>query len=284
MPPAPLQISTFNLYNFFDNQPSTPLQLAKLDLILRNVLGLPALIVVQEVGSEILLGQLAARVNRAAGTRYSAVAPPTSDRRGIRVGFVWDTARLALIDVAQAQGAAVEAAFGAASPHPAREPLLGHFRYGERDLRVIALHLKSNFVPPALEEERERVEARSRAQRQAQAKVVVDLVNGLGGWVLVAGDLNATPEEPAGPVSALLAAGLVNLLPRHAGPAVYSFMRDTGPQLIDHLLANPPLARRCVAAAAHPINSGAAPEAGQDPHIPDGASDHDPLSAWFSLA
>ena len=283
MHPPALQVTTFNLYNFFDNQPTTPLQLAKLDLTVRNVLGLPGLLVLQEVGSERLLEQMAARINRAAGTGYEAAAPSTSDRRGIRVGFLWDAARLTLLALEQAQGPAVAAAFGADSPHPAREPLLARFGVGGRELRVIALHLKSNYVPPALEEAREAVLAQSLAQRRAQAAVVGDLVGAAAGWLLVAGDLNATPEEPAGPVAALEARGLVNLLPAHAGPAVYSHIHNGQPRLIDHLLATPSLAARCSAAVAHALNTGAPLEAAADPHIPAGASDHDPLSAWFML-
>ncbi|MCZ7674535.1 MAG: hypothetical protein M5U34_49115 [Chloroflexi bacterium] len=104
-----ITITTFNLYNLFDadkevqvringewQRPFLPTQLAKLSLAIQFELNLPEIIAVQEVSSEAVLQQLADKVNEAAGTAYRAVSPPTSDRRGIQIGFLYDQQRVDL--------------------------------------------------------------------------------------------------------------------------------------------------------------------------------------------
>ena len=148
-------ITTFNLYNLFDadedvqvringewQRPLLPIQLAKLSLAIQFELALPEIVAVQEVSSEAVLQQLADKVNEAAGTDYRAISPPTSDRRGIQIGFLYDQARVELKQAFQLSGTDVEAAFGAKSPNPGREPLVAVFRIAGQDVTFINNHFK----------------------------------------------------------------------------------------------------------------------------------------------
>ncbi|MCA9962434.1 MAG: endonuclease/exonuclease/phosphatase family protein, partial [Anaerolineales bacterium] len=263
---SPLTIATFNLYNLFAVPEYGDLgtKLAKLTLAIQVEMLLPDILLVQEVASEALLGQLATAVNAGSACVYQAVAPPSSDRRGIRVGLLWNTARVQLQEAWQLQGADVSAAFGADSFNPGREPLAGLFTWDEQPLLILANHFKSDYVPPAQEEERDHLRRKFEAQRLAQARVVRNFVDD---WLardpqallLVGGDLNAEPTD----LAVRFVAGhppqipLVNLLPT-LRPGVHTFMRDGQPAILDHLLASPALRARCVDVVVPHFNTGQA--------------------------
>ncbi len=307
------RIATFNLHNLLPastaaddlgaiSRAALEARLAKLTLAIANALDLPALIAVQEVGTEALLGRLAALINARAATDYAAIAPPTSDRRGIRVGFLWDRRRVRLIGAHQLAGAAVAAAFGPDSPSPGREPLVADFALGPDRLRCAVLHLKSDYVPLQNNDRPDAVRAAAAAQRRQQARVLRAEVDR---WLradadllaLVAGDINAGPAAAAppdapedakpGPVAILAGPEgtrrLTNLwaLASDATPA--SFVGDRGPVLLDHLLASPALYSRAVTIAVLPLNTTAPPDLALDPTTPARCSDHDPVIAGFRL-
>jgi hypothetical protein len=78
------------------------------------------------------------------------------------------------------------------------------------------------------------------------------------------------------------AAPLVNLLPERGPAGAYTFLsEERGPLILDHLLASPTLAARCIAVQAPHANTAASPQERLDPQSPRGASDHDPLLAHF---
>ncbi len=287
-------VATFNLYNFF--APPSDVKLAKLVLALRFVLALPDILVVQETGSEAALQLWADVVNKAAGTRYRALAPPCSDRRGIRVGFLWDQARVELAAGFQMAGTAVTQAFGPASPNPGREPLVGIFHLRGRELVILANHFKSDHVP----EEQTAVSAQLRQasyrQRQTQAHVVRDYVNQyLAGQpqanLIVTGDFNQTfpsadddsdhpfnilsgrPDEPP----------LTNLLPRFTNPPHYTFLRDGQQVTLDHIFVSPALLPQVTAVNVLHFNAASPPEAEGDPATAARVSDHDPLEVRFTF-
>lgn len=287
------KIATYNLYNFFSGLDATPLRLEKHARVIADVLDAPALLLVQEVGDETLLQRLGRRVDALAGTAYRAAAPPTSDRRGIRVGFLWDERQIRAEKVFQLEGPEVEAAFGPDSPRPGREPLVGRFAVGKRLLHAVVCHLKSDYVPEDREDEREALLAASAAQRGAQARVIRDVgLPALLGeqsdraWVLVGGDMNGAPDTA--PLEVLEGKTsrrpLRNLLVEKGPPDAYTFVRDEGgPVIIDHLLASEELAARCSTVMVPHINCAASPLEIVDPEEPRGASDHDPLLAVFRL-
>lgn len=308
-PPGDTVIVTFNLYNLL----ATPdrlgdfvapggadrwlnVKLRKLALALRGPLALPTIVVVQEVESTELLQAVADRVNRAVGTGYRALAPPCSDRRGIRVGFLWDAQRTTLAAWHQLDGADAQAAFGPSSPSPGREPLVGEFDVFGRRLLIVANHFKSDHVPAEVGDVAG-ARAAHQAQRVAQARVVrafaeAALADDPAVWLMVAGDLNDSaestlPDGSHGPVALVTGsdspAPLVNLLPAWRGRDAYTFLRADGPVAIDHILVSPALAERTVGVDVLHFNTGSADSA-DDPYIPHGVSDHDPVEARFYLA
>ena len=311
-----ITITTFNLYNLFDadkavqvringewqrpfrqaqDKPLLPIQLAKLSLAIQHELALPEIIAVQEVGSEAVLQQLADKVNGAAGTTYRAISPPTSDRRGIQIGFLYDQQRVELVQAYQLSGAAVAAAFGTASPNPGREPLVGVFRIADEKVTIINNHFKSNYIPEAQTAETKQLLQRNLALRAAQARVVRGVVNSLltanpEALVLVTGDLNSSKRgrpqmDLLDPVKILEGAGeerpLTNLLPLKQDIHEYTFIWEGENEILDHILVSPALLEKFVSVAALHFNAASAEALWLDEETAVRCSDHDPLQAQF---
>ncbi len=200
-------ITSYNVENLFDllNNPdkndggSTPTpsqletKLAKLALSIEHELRLPAIMVLQEVENTAITQQLGDRVNASAGTSYLATSFETSDARGIEVAFLWDTARVTLLDAFQLSGFDIEAAFGPSSASPGREPLYGMFRVGGEVVHIVGNHFKSKGGDdPIYGLSFNRV---TEVQRKMQAQAVRNFVDTLfaqddDSLVLVTGDLN----------------------------------------------------------------------------------------------
>lgn len=301
-------ITTFNLYNLFPVAASPEeyvggaataealeTQLCKLALAIQHELALPEVMVVQEVADEGLLQALADRVNAAADTRYRAAAPPTSDRRGIRVGFVWDEARVALTELYQLVGPEVAAAFGADSANPGREPLVGVFGLHGRSMTIVANHFKSNYIPDELADAESALRQANAGQRQVQARVVRQFANEVlaadpAALLMVAGDLNTDlPQTPDSMHPLRVLAGvpgevpLRNLVNRVGGTAVYTFKWDTGPAVLDHMLVSPRLWELVTAVNILHFNVDYPPDLAADPMTACRSSDHDPLEVQFRL-
>lgn len=303
-PVGDTRITTFNVWNLLEVSaetsplalPAQSTHLTKLALAVRLELKLPAILIVQEAGSQRLLQDLADRINAAAHTNYAALLLPTSDQRGIHPGFLWDQRRVALRQAYQLGGPAVEAAFGAAGPYPCREPLAGHFDVAGRPLTILANHFKSDYVGEVEDETaRQQLLRQSHDQRLAQARVVRAWANARlsadpDGWLLVAGDFNTTwcsLDAPCGvcPLCILEGQGdeppLTNLLRRQADPAVYTFVRETGPVVLDHILVSPALLPQVAGVDVLHFNAGLGDIWRDDPTTVLRASDHDPVEARF---
>ena len=305
-----ITITTFNLYNLFDSdkevqvringewqRPLLPIQLAKLSLAIQFELLLPEIIAVQEVGSESVLQQVADKVNQAADSDYRAISPPTSDRRGIQIGFLYDRKRVALRQSFQLSGTAVQAAFGPISPNPGREPLVGVFQVAGQALTIINNHFKSNYIPDELTDQTKKLLRINLAQRTAQAQVVRDYVNGLltenpDALVLVTGDLNTskrggTQEALMAPIHILTGTPperpLTNLLPLKKDIHAYTFIWEGENEILDHMLVSPALLERFVGVDVLHFNAGYAEALWLDGETAVRCSDHDPLEARFKL-
>jgi hypothetical protein len=308
-------ITTFNLYNLFDadrqtavkmngewlqpapQKPFLPIQLAKLSLAIQHELALPEIIAVQEVGSQAVLQQLADKVNEAAGTDYGAVSPPTSDRRGIQIGFLYDRRRVELGQVYQLSGADVAAAFGSDSPNPGREPLAGVFRIAGQEITLINNHFKSNYIPEAQTAETKQLLKRNMALRAAQARVVRDFVNTLldanpTALVMVTGDFNTSKrggsqDALTAPVKILEGRGderpLTNLLPLKQDKFAYTFIWEGEYEILDHMLVSPALLERFVGVDVLHFNAAYAEAIWLDGKTAVRCSDHDPLEARFMM-
>lgn len=306
-----LTVVTFNVGGLFDraddphkdDQRSTPsagaleTKLSKLVLALEGPLGLPAILVAQEVENTEILQRLGDRVNARVDTAYRAVSFESSDPRGIEVGLLWDTNRVALKRAFPLGGPAVEAAFGPHSASPGREPLVGVFEFAGERLIVIGCHFKSKRGDEPLFGLRQPPLRPTEAQRKAQARAVrayVDDVLGAepGALVMVAGDLNdfPFPEPGEGPDHALAilegAGGerpLTNLVERTDPAERYTFVFDGNSQVLDYILASPALRARLQDAHIAHFNASQPHALAGNPTTALRASDHDAVVARFDL-
>ena len=303
-------ITTFNLYNLFDadqevmvkingewQRPSLPIQLAKLSLAIHYELALPQIIAVQEVSSQAVLQQLADAVNQAAGTDYRAISPPTSDRRGIRIGFLYDRQRVDLLQAYQLSGPEVAAAFGPDSPNPGREPLAGVFQVHGQTLTIVNNHFKSNYIPEERTAETQQLLEINLAQRMAQARVVREFANTLleadpQALVMITGDLNTSrrggsAEKLMTPVDILAGTPperpFTNLLPLNQDIHAYTFIWEGENEILDHMLVSPALLARFVGVDALHFNAGRPEALWFDGETAVCCSDHDPLEGRFQF-
>jgi len=303
-------ITTFNLYNLFDadkevqvkingewQRPFLPIQLAKLSLAIQYELRLPEIIAVQEVSSETVLQQLADRVNEAADTHYCAISPPTSDRRGIQIGFLYDQQRVELIQSYQLAGDKVDAAFGDTCPNPGREPLVGVFRIGNQELIIINNHFKSNHIPEEQTAEAKQILKRNLALRAAQARVVRDFANRLfeadsDALIMVTGDLNTSKRDNSqtnvmDPVKILEGVEkeqpLTNLLPLKQDIFEYTYIWEGENEILDHILISPALLNKFSGVDGLHFNAAYPEEMGLNKETAVRSSDHDPLEARFQF-
>jgi predicted extracellular nuclease len=295
-------ITTFNVQNLFPAF-SDPLQTKagsispgdeavkriKLRRTIHETLALPEIIALQEIGDEQILQQLAGEINNAAGTAYAAAAPHTSDRRGIRLGFMWDTARVKKEKIWQLDGEDVAAAFGAVSPNPGREPLAATFVIAGRPITILNNHLKSNYIPEADAENAEEIRGANSALRLAQAQVLRDfaaaqLAADPAAWLLITGDFNDGSTAVDAPLGYLLhhPPPLIRLLPPAEEEPPYTLQYAGVRQLLDHMLASQGMAEGCTAVRIDHINAAADPLLALDPTVLNRSSDHDPLTALFS--
>jgi 5'-nucleotidase len=170
----------------------------------------------------------------------------------------------------------------------AREPLAQTFvTVGSgRVMTVVANHFKSKS-PPSGSSEPEPADLQGffNAERVEQADSLAGFVRGIvadaakGPDVLLVGDFNAYAQED--PVQALVAAGLVDLVPqRDSSEYTYTFDGELGS--LDHAFATPSLAASITGVDVWTINSPEWSDRGYEfgaaePGTPYRSSDHDPI-------
>ena len=310
-----IAIASCNLERFFDAlaDPGTPTltpdaferRLAKASLLVRTVLGNPAIVAVQEVENLATLQALAARINGdGAGDSprrdYAAFLEEGNDSGGIDVGVLIDRTRVSLANVAQ---------FGKTTPFSwdgtplnDRPPLVVRataLSSGGANLPLVVVinHLRSltGIDDPAKG-------PRVRAKRQEQAEFLAGLLHSLqserpGVGVLAVGDFNAFEfsdgfadvigtacghPAPADQVVIATSRDLVNpdlvdLATWLPPEARWSYVYGGNAQLLDHALASSALLVR-VAAVVYPHVNADAPEALRNrADTASRLSDHDPL-------
>lgn len=225
-------------------------------------------------------GRLIAAIAAADGPTYQHVnVDPVDNADGgapggnIRVGYLYDPARVSFIDAVRLDPA--NPAWDAS-----RKPLAATFAYGGEEVVVINNHLKSKggdeplfgrFQPPTLHTE---------AQRIAQVSVLVEFVATLRAGnahvkVVVLGDLN--DFQFSAPMQVLTAAGLANLTDTLPENARYTYVYDGNCQALDHILVSMNL----LDAAEYQILHLNSEFAVGDPLR---SSDHDPLLVRLALA
>lgn len=300
-------VTTWNVENLFDliDEPGRPdpiptvealeTQLNKLAQAIQIELGLPEILVVQEVENTAIVQELGDRVNAVAGTDYQAISFDASDVRGIEVAFLWDAGRVSLLNAFQLTGPDVEAAFGPSSPSAGREPLIGEFEIGGKRITVVGCHFKSKSGDDPLFGVNIPNQRITEVQRKAQARVVRDFVNTLldadpEAHVIVAGDLNdfefGEPGEGSDhPLAILEGSGgevpLTNLVNLEKDAERFSFIFDGNSQVLDHMLISPALMPYFAGVDFLHFNAGLPDFLNDDSSTPLRASDHDPLEGRF---
>lgn len=262
-------VASFNLQRFFGEPTLTASafqnRLNKASLTIRNVLGAPDILGVEEVENLAVLQALADRLG------YRAYLEEGNDPSGIDVGFLVKPG-VRVVDVRQE---------GKNDPNNDRPPLVLRAAIGASafPLTVVVNHLRS-----LTDIEDERVQAK----RRAQAQFLADLVRSRPGEnVIVLGDFNSFQfDDGYVDVIGILqsAAGLINLVDTLPMDQNYSYVFDGNTQTLDHILISRSLAGR-VSRFAYGRSNADFPESFRnDPNRPERVSDHDPPVAYFSLA
>jgi len=301
-PKGDTAIVTFNLGRLVEppeqSTEALELQLTKLALAIEVELGLPEIIVVQEVATEVLLQELGDRVNLATGTDYQASSLPTCDPY-TQVGFLWDADRVSLVvPVWLMEGTDASPFFcpGPGDPFSrSRQPLIGVFDIEGHEVMIIGNHFKSKGGDDPLFGINQPADRITEVQRKAQAQVVRDYVNDLldsdpDALVMVAGDLNdfefgEPGEGPDHPIAILEGMGgevpLYNLLLMEKRAERFTFVYEGNSEVLDHMLVSPALLARTVAADVLHFDTPFPASLDADETTPLQASDHDPLEGRF---
>ncbi len=288
--PQQLSIASYNVENLAGNGPQ-----AKFDGLAGQIvqhLRSPDIVAVQEiqdnngtlddgtVAADQTYARLIAAIAAAGGPSYHYVnIDPVNNADGgapganIRVGFLYDPARVSFIDAVRVD-----------PTHPAwdasRKPLAATFAFNGEEVVVINNHLKSKggdeplfgrFQPPTPHTE---------VQRNLQAEVLAAFVEALRAGnpevrVVLLGDLN--DFQFSNPLQILAAAGLANLTDTLPANARYSYVYDGNSQALDHILVSPNL----LGAAEYQVLHLNSEFAVGDPLR---FSDHDPLLVRLNLS
>ncbi len=271
----------------------------RLDKLARSIvqeLELPEVIVADAFETAELLQEIGDRVNAETGTRYRAASLPTSDLRGLDAGFLYDAARLELVEHSLMSGPEVEAYFGIGGTFRQREPQVGRFRSvaGGPTLTLVATYLKTkrNDGPiPSVNPEPLRVTER---QRRDHARVVRRFVDELlqqdpEALVMVAGEIGdyqfPEPGEEEHAVG-ILEGGpgqvpLINLVMREEEGDRYNWLFAGRGHVRAHTLVSPRLLERLVGVDFLHFNSRFPDRLAEHPATAIRASDRDPLETRF---
>jgi predicted extracellular nuclease len=291
------RVSSYNMGNMFDSTKDgfpkletvlSPEQygtkLARVAGSIRDQLGAPQVIAMQEVENERVLRDLVARPELK-DLGYKFVLLEGEDIRGIDNALLYRSDQVTLGDVRQ---------LVVPNPNPkanrenlfSRAPLVADLRVAGTDgssqeLTLIANHFKSHYSPSG---------APTEGQRILEAKAVKSHVRDLrrddpDRPVMVLGDLNDGVGSK--PVETLLGGTKRPLLHDVTAELIppgerYSFIFRGEQNLLDHVLTTKDLATKAVWAGVKHINVDLA-ESTAWGSLPYGASDHDPVYVDFAF-
>ncbi|MES1244964.1 MAG: hypothetical protein ABUT39_25370 [Acidobacteriota bacterium] len=318
-PPGNARIADLNMSSFFDevddpnrydenSDPGGPIaiptheevevRIGKFTRALIDELRLPDIIVIVEFENSELVQRVADKVNAEAGTRYKVLSLPTSDRRGLRVGYIVDEKRVEVVNYYQLKGDDVEAAFGFSSPFRTREPLVGVFRLspGGPPLTIFALKLKSKRMEPAFPNLNPVQDRFTERQRKMQTTVVRHYINEIlakdpNAWVMASGDCGDFPfPEPGEGVDALsILEGqgdepkMVNLVKLAEEGTSYTMIFHGNGITLSHMLVSPALRKQFLGIDMLHFNATMPHRYGTVPGTGLRATDRDPFAARFDL-
>lgn len=320
--PGEFTVASFNLENFFDtvdtpgtldpcdvDQNGNPCQervtpadyqrkLTKSAAAIRDVLGAPTLVAVQEVESLDVLNALAARPELAP-FGYGAVLLPGLDPRGINVGLLYRKDQVTVVNATQRNLCTAEKLGFSdveARCSTKNNGVLDGFWLAARPPLVVDLVVRSGGATRTLTAIVNHFKAKSGndpagqqfvARREAEARLVAGIVNEIvardaNAAVLVLGDLNDFVDST--PLRVLMAAAPLHDLALDVPPAErYSYIFNGESEVLDHILVTPALRPALLAAGFAHCDADYPVSRAQD-MTPYRVSDHDPPVARFTLA
>lgn len=294
-PAASVTIGQLNAQNLFDtidtprvqDEVLTPEQydrkLDKLALAIRDSMGAPDVIALQEVENEQVLRDLAARPELQQ-LGYVPLLVEGSDPRGIDVAYLYRPSKVELLRSEQRRTTYVSAG-GRRIQLFTRPPLVATFRprAASTDAQAgAAFTLVNNHFTSQLQGED------GARKRLLQAAFVSSIADGREGVelldpsrVIVLGDLNEGLDGPAyGELVAGTSEGtpaLVNAASHLPEAERYSWRDGTRRQLLDHVLLPPAFDARITSVRIPHINSDPSEREASVPGTPLRSSDHDPV-------
>jgi len=306
-------IVTYNLENLFDlnddpikddgkntpDQKELDTKLEKLSLAINEALGLPDILIVQEIENSAVLQDLADKINNRWKTEYVANSFDSRDSRGIEVGFMWNRARVALNDAFLMEGAEIDAAFGKLSSSPGRPPIVGMFNLDNKEIIIIGVHLKSKRGDDPVFGSRQPPNRSTEFLRKKQARAIRHFVNAKfslqpGALLLIAGDFNdfefAEKGEGKNHTLGLIQGNnsdetyLTNIALKVEQDNRYSYIYEGNSQLLDHKLLSPALLNYLVDVEIIHINARYPHVLSTDKTTLIRNSDHDPIKAVFDFS
>ncbi len=263
--PREWSIVSMNLQRLFDdrNNPSTsdPVlttaayasRVARTARVIRDYLGSPDVIGVQEVESLDVLRTLAA----AAGN-YDAYLSEGNDIGGIDVGFLVKRGRVRVVSVQQV---GKDALYNGRDILWDRPPLVLRMEVDGTAMSVVVNHLRSLINADSLQ---------VAEKRAAQIVGLRELLASLGGNVVSIGDYNADQWQ----LQPALPSGFSNLTDSLPPADNYSYIFDGTTQTLDHVLVSGPARAMLTRVQYARLNA--------DFPLVDRVSDHDFPMAYFS--
>lgn len=289
-----LSISTFNVNNFFDDNPDSgndaepvltgtqlALKRAKIAAAIADGLNCPDFVAIQEVESEALLEELSGRLFEHCGFVYQVSHQESPDARGADLALLSNPTRILVDDIAliqrctEVQTEVVDptvACPAGQQPLFSRPPLQVRVTVDGYELVLIVNHFKSKRGGVA----------ETVGRRLAQAATVNALVREIQqsegiDSVVVLGDFNDYDQSAV--MQAITDKGaLIDALAAVTREERYSYIFDGASQLIDWILVSPALNDKIVSAgilhsnADYPIQLG---DSGESEYLALRSSDHD---------
>jgi hypothetical protein len=321
--PSELTVASFNLENLFDpvDTPGkldpcdhdangnpcaervTPagyaLKLTKAGQAIRDILGAPTLVAVQEVESLDVLNALAA-TPELAPYGYGAVLLEGFDPRGIDVGLLYRRDRATVESVTQRNACTTEQlgfADGEARCSSQGDGVIDGYYLTARPPLVVSLTIRNaagtGATPLALIVNHFKAQGGDDpagqgfvARRTAEAHLVAGIVNELlaanpDAAIMVAGDLNdAVGSEPLQVLTTT--APLRDLALDVPAPSRYSYIFNGQSEVLDHILVTANLKTRLTAVTYLHLDADYPASLAEQP-TPFRVSDHDPPIARFRL-
>lgn len=319
-------VASANLERFFDTKDDTGVndvvltteafqrRLNKASLVLRNVMGLPDIVGIEEMENLAALQALAEKVNAdavAAGQgdpKYAAYLEEGNDVGGIDVGVLVKTARVKVVSVTQeGKDATFINPNGQSELLNDRPPLVLRAVVNSAAGDSFPLTLIVNHLRSLLGLDDPTSGARVREKRRAQAEFLARLIQARqqanpneriisvgdynafqfsDGYVDVVGTIKGTPAPAEQVMLAspdLVHPDLTDLIERVPAEQRYSYSFGGNAQVIDHELVNAPLLNFFSRLAFARCNADFPESFRNDGNRPERISDHDAAVAYFTF-